>query len=482
MKKKITALIVAVFMLIPFFALKVSAVGAPYKGIDVSKWQTSVDWKKAKAAGVDFAVLRLYSNGKDTKFDEFYRGATAEGIWTGAYVYMYATNAAEAKSEAEGAVEALGGRSLDFPLFLDVEDSRQMKLGKSALTDLIIKELEVFRAAGYRTGIYTTQNYAKTYIDMSRLSGYDVWYAKWPLYAADSSSETYVFGDQSPNEKNPGCHIWQFSNGGDGATYGAASKFVDLDYCYFDYAGCGRSIYPYDSPDPDDYPVPSRTIAYKSGSPAAGCDVAWVQTIMCRLGYPMTVDGSYGPASEAAVKKFQAANGITTDGRVGAITRGKLLSLWDSMKKNLFKISFDPGEGNGSSPVVLAAAGESVATPADFSRQGFDLVGWRVFREDGICLTGEDPIPYGADVTTDPSWLSGGKTALTVTAVWLERVPGDADGDGDVTSKDVLRMRRYVAGLEDEETLVFSLADANSDGSVNAKDILIARRIIAGLD
>ena len=29
------------------------------QGIDVSKWQPKVDWKKVKADGIDFAIIRI---------------------------------------------------------------------------------------------------------------------------------------------------------------------------------------------------------------------------------------------------------------------------------------------------------------------------------------------------------------------------------------------------------------------------------------
>ena len=44
-----------------------------YKGIDVSKWQGTIDWKKVKTAGVQFAMLRagygMYEGQKDEYFE-----------------------------------------------------------------------------------------------------------------------------------------------------------------------------------------------------------------------------------------------------------------------------------------------------------------------------------------------------------------------------------------------------------------------------
>ncbi len=62
------------------------------------------------------------------------------------------------------------------------------------------------------------------------------------------------------------------------------------------------------------------------------------------------------------------------------------------------------------------------------------------------------------------------------------KVPGDINGDGDVTVKDVLLMRRYIAGLEDLTDEQLRRGDMNGDGDVTTKDVLKARRYIAGLD
>ena len=60
----------------------------------------------------------------------------------------------------------------------------------------------------------------------------------------------------------------------------------------------------------------------------------------------------------------------------------------------------------------------------------------------------------------------------------LERTPGDVDEDGNLTAKDVVLLRRYIAGLTDTAVSTV-LADVNGDGSINAKDVVKLRQIIA---
>lgn len=60
--------------------------------------------------------------------------------------------------------------------------------------------------------------------------------------------------------------------------------------------------------------------------------------------------------------------------------------------------------------------------------------------------------------------------------------PGDVNGDGDVNVKDVLIVRRVIAGLAEIGEEEYARADMNGDGDVTSKDVLKMRRYIAGLD
>lgn len=67
------------------------------KGIDVSVWQGKIDWKKVKASGIVFAMIRVgygSSQGNDCKMDTYFKanveGALAAGVEVGIYFYSYA--------------------------------------------------------------------------------------------------------------------------------------------------------------------------------------------------------------------------------------------------------------------------------------------------------------------------------------------------------------------------------------------------------
>ena len=76
--------------------------------------------------------------------------------------------------------------------------------------------------------------------------------------------------------------------------------------------------------------------------------------------------------------------------------------------------------------------------------------------------------------TSDVSDMSDVSDVSDVTAAL-----GDVDGDGEVSMKDVLLVRKFIAGMVD--SIDESAADYNADGSVDMKDVLLIRKFIAGL-
>lgn len=69
----------------------------PVHGVDVSRFQTSVDWQTARANGVNFAFIKATEGGDmvDPMFKEHWRGAGAAGVARGAYLFYYHCRAPE---------------------------------------------------------------------------------------------------------------------------------------------------------------------------------------------------------------------------------------------------------------------------------------------------------------------------------------------------------------------------------------------------
>ena len=62
--------------------------------------------------------------------------------------------------------------------------------------------------------------------------------------------------------------------------------------------------------------------------PVENFNVEWIQqTLNAVAGEHLTVDGQYGTATRAAVKRFQIANALVSDGWVGLKTMGELFAL-----------------------------------------------------------------------------------------------------------------------------------------------------------
>lgn len=85
------------------------------------------------------------------------------------------------------------------------------------------------------------------------------------------------------------------------------------------------------------------------------------------------------------------------------------------------------------------------------------------------------------NITVSGSILSYAGTPAEATGVALKAdiALGDVNGDGEVNLKDVVLIRRYIAGGWNAE-IDTTIADVNGDGTVNLKDVVKIRRQIAG--
>lgn len=188
------------------------------KGIDVSKWQGTIDWEKVAKDGVEFAILRAgygkLSSQKDQYFETNYMNAKATSLPVGAYWYSYATNPEAAKLEAEACLACIKDKKFDLPIYYDLEEKDQKAIGKVALTKVAIAFCEVIEKAGYKAGIYGNKDFLTNYLDMSQLEGkYSIWLAQY------NSQVTY----QGKYD------IWQFS---ESETVSGISGKVDMNYLY----------------------------------------------------------------------------------------------------------------------------------------------------------------------------------------------------------------------------------------------------------
>lgn len=189
------------------------------KGIDISYYQKKVDW--SIVSGIDFVIIRAgygrYVHQKDSMFESHYAGAKKAGIPVGAYWYSYAMNAEEAKKEAETCIAVLSGKQFEYPIYFDIEEQKQLSLGKKEVSAIIRAFLETVEKAGYFVGLYMSASPLSNLVEQDILKRYAVWVAH---VGVTKPSYTGSYG------------MWQFTwkekiNG--------ISGDVDGDYAYIDY-------------------------------------------------------------------------------------------------------------------------------------------------------------------------------------------------------------------------------------------------------
>ena len=153
-------------------------------GIDVSKYQSGLDWNKIKKSGVSFVIIRIGYRGygaagnlvKDPMFEEHFTNARNAGLKVGVYFFTQAVNEAEAQEEAEGCNWALNGRMLDYPIFYDTEAStapggtgRADGLGVEDRTKCAIAFCERVKELGYKPGVYASTTWYRKRVDYNTL-------------------------------------------------------------------------------------------------------------------------------------------------------------------------------------------------------------------------------------------------------------------------------------------------------------------------
>ena len=198
------------------------------KGVDLSKYNGTVDFTKLKEAGVGFAMLRLasrgYGSGKislDEKFVEYAQNAQVAGIQIGAFFYSQAVNENEAVEEANYIVGAISGFNVKYPVAIDIErvsgdEARTDKLTNKERTSIVKMFCDTVKGYGYKPIIYASSEMLVGGLDLKELQDYDVWLADEKI----PTEYPYRFG------------MWQYNTKGhiDGIT-----GDIDLDISFIDY-------------------------------------------------------------------------------------------------------------------------------------------------------------------------------------------------------------------------------------------------------
>lgn len=427
---------------------EVEVDGVERVGIDVSKWQGTIDWEEVADAGIDFAIIRCGYGNDDGSGDDGYfvanvEGAKAAGIDIGVYLYSYATSTSDAESEADHALRmleeaGLDPDDLDLPVFLDMEDSTQESLGSSELGDIAETFCAIVGGEGYETGIYANKSWWE-----NRLTDgfFDTVDCKWVARYSSSTSVTSSTVD--------GTDIWQFTSSG---SVPGIEGDVDVNFDYNGedgYSGDGIS-----RSDIDELAlqyadaVEDGTYAVLNGKDGRG--VLDVEGASDEAGTNVQLYGYNGTDAQlwevahdddGYVTFTNVGSGKVLDVESGSTESGTNVQQWDSngtYSQKWIVVPDDDGSGYSIRSAVLSdlvldleSGGTSdgtnvqVADPGDAASQSFQLVSVDdVDVDPGVQLDG---LTEGTWFTISPVYAAD--SAIGVAS--YEGGEGGSDGSGD---------------------------------------------------
>lgn len=192
-----------------------------HKGMDISRYQGTVDFEKVKKSGIEFVMIRAgygWENRNvqtDQNFRRNYTGAVKAGLPCGAYHYSYAKTPHDAELEADFFLSIVKGCKFAYPVAFDLEDTSQANLGRKTLTEIAAAFCGKVERAGYYVCLYTNPDWLKNRLDRKQLNRFDLWLAHYA---------------QKPGVDGIG--MWQYSSTG---RVNGVSGRVDLDIAYRDY-------------------------------------------------------------------------------------------------------------------------------------------------------------------------------------------------------------------------------------------------------
>jgi lysozyme len=186
-------------------------------GVDVSRWQGDIDWKKLRSQGANFVYIKATDGGDhlDPMFRENWRGAAKAGIKRGAYHFFYWCRTAS--SQADWFIRNVPKTAGALPPVIDVEWNHESSCKKRPSRERVLEKMQVFmdrleRHYGQRPVIYTSPDF---YAD--NLRGAFAGYPFWLRSVAAHPAKVYPGRDWV---------FWQYS--GSGLSHGVKGR-IDLN-------------------------------------------------------------------------------------------------------------------------------------------------------------------------------------------------------------------------------------------------------------
>lgn len=209
-------------------------------GIDVARYQGTIDWKQVADAGVQFAMIRVgYRSIVDGIITEDVNArynlqeAAKYDIPIGVYFFSTAVNEEEAKEEAAWTADIISGYPITYPVVYDCENfddpkSRQYPMTREERTTVALTFLEIVESLGYQPMFYGSKNHLQfeNAWETSRIEKkYKIWVAQYPQIPYPETAQSSYAGEH---------HMWQYDTNG---TIPGISQPVDLNVAYFGFDG-----------------------------------------------------------------------------------------------------------------------------------------------------------------------------------------------------------------------------------------------------
>lgn len=193
------------------------------RGIDVSMYQSYVNWDKVKKEGnVDFAIIRAgygkYASQEDPYFDINMQNARAAGIDCGAYWFSYALTPEDAVLEAKAFLSVIKGYQFEYPVVFDMEYEKQAKLSREQASAIAEAFCSTMEKEGYYVSVYSYVSFLNDMFTDTVFEKYDVWAAHFNVSKPSFTRSYYGMWQYSSTSRVPGI---------DGN--------VDADYAYRDF-------------------------------------------------------------------------------------------------------------------------------------------------------------------------------------------------------------------------------------------------------
>ena len=176
-----------------FFDYKNNLFAQQAKGvIDVSSWQGDIDWAKAKADGVEGAIIRLgfgWGNDADTKAQRNINECKRLGIPFGIYWYSYAYDANCARAEGNDVAAKLrqmgvSPNDLKYPVYYDLEKwtwaGHTPPTNPNVYSGMADAWYGALQSAGYKNlGVYSYTSYLQGPLKHADIYAKTTWVAQY---------------------------------------------------------------------------------------------------------------------------------------------------------------------------------------------------------------------------------------------------------------------------------------------------------------